>query len=126
MFQVATRASKAKNGFIEPTDLPRPFRLAWSRWPEVPGTPPASWQEPSTLLASQTRHPLSEATMPAAINPFVYMQQIAGRLPSLTDRREIETLLDEVEYLYDALDPEMQEPAAQLIEDLRRRLALAA
>ena len=64
--------------------------------------------------------------MTAAINPFVYMQQIAGRLPSLTDRREIETLLDEVEYLYDALDPEMQEPAAQLIEDLRRRLALAA
>jgi hypothetical protein len=50
------------------------------------------------------------------------MQQVAGRLPQLTDRREIETLLDEVEYLYEALDPEFQEAATQLIEQLRHRL----
>jgi hypothetical protein len=55
------------------------------------------------------------------VNPFMYMQQVAGRLPQLTDRREIETLLDEVEYLYEALDPELQEAAMQLIEQLRQR-----
>lgn len=62
----------------------------------------------------------------SGVNPFVYMQQVAGRLPSLSDRREIETLLDEVEYLYDALDPELQEPATQLIEQLRKRLEAAS
>jgi len=62
----------------------------------------------------------------SGVNPFAYMQQVAGRLPSLCDRREIETLLDEVEYLYDALDPELQGPAGQLIEQLRRRLEAAS
>jgi hypothetical protein len=60
------------------------------------------------------------------VHPFVYMQQVAGRLPQLTDRREIETLLDEVEYLYEALDPEFQEAATQLIEQLRQRLGAAS
>ena len=56
------------------------------------------------------------------INPYAYLQQVAGRLPHLTERREIETLLDEVEYLYEAIEPELQEPATQLIEQLRKRL----
>jgi hypothetical protein len=55
------------------------------------------------------------------VHPFVYMQQVAGRLAQLTNRHEIETLLDEVEYLYEALDPELQEAAMQLIEQLRQR-----
>lgn len=59
------------------------------------------------------------------INPFAYLQQVAGRLPTLSDRSEIETLLDEVEYLYDTLEPELQEPAVQLIEQLRLRLESA-
>ena len=62
----------------------------------------------------------------SGVNPFAYLQQVAGRLPTLNDRREIETLLDEVEYLYDALDPELQGPAAQLIEQLRQRLEAAS
>jgi hypothetical protein len=56
------------------------------------------------------------------INPYAYMQQVAGRLPFLTERLEIEILLDEVEYLYEAIEPELQGPATQLIEQLRKRL----
>ena len=49
------------------------------------------------------------------VNPYAYLQQVAGRLTQLTDRSEIETLLDEVEYLYEVLDPELQDSAEQLI-----------
>lgn len=60
------------------------------------------------------------------INPYAYMQQVAGRLTQLTDRNEIETLLDEVEYLYEVIDPELQESADQLIAQLRSRLEAAS
>jgi len=60
------------------------------------------------------------------VNPYAYMQQVAGRLTQLTDRREIETLLDEVEYLYEVIDPELQESADQLIAQLRSRLEAAS
>lgn len=56
------------------------------------------------------------------VNPYIYLQQVAGRLTQLTERNEIETLLDEVEYLYEILDPELQEPAEQLLAQLRARL----
>jgi len=59
------------------------------------------------------------------VNPYAYMQQVAGRLTQLTERREIETLLDEVEYLYEVIDPELQESADQLIAQLRSRLEAA-
>jgi hypothetical protein len=60
------------------------------------------------------------------VNPYVYMQQVAGRLTQLTDRSEIETLLDEVEYLYEVIDPELQESADLLIAQLRSRLEAAS
>ena len=60
------------------------------------------------------------------VNPYVYMQQVAGRLTQLTDRSEIETLLDEVEYLYEVLDPELQDSAEQLIAQLHSRLEAAS
>jgi hypothetical protein len=60
------------------------------------------------------------------VNPYVYLQQVAGRLTQLTDRSEIETLLDEVEYLYEVLDPELQDSAEQLIGQLRSRLEVAS
>jgi hypothetical protein len=59
------------------------------------------------------------------IDPFAYLQQVARRMGQLTDRREIEIVLDEVEYLFDALDPEFQDPASQLIEQLRAKLERA-
>ena len=60
------------------------------------------------------------------VNPYVYMQQVAGRLTQLTERSEIETLLDEVEYLYEVIDPELQESADLLIAQLRSRLKAAS
>ncbi len=60
------------------------------------------------------------------VNPYAYMQQVAGRLTQLTDWNEIETLLDEVEYLYEVIDPELQESADQLIAQLRSRLEAAS
>ncbi|HWS12630.1 MAG TPA: hypothetical protein VN279_07535 [Rhodocyclaceae bacterium] len=60
------------------------------------------------------------------ISPYAYMQQVAMRMHDLTERKEIETVLDEVEYLFEVLDPEMQDAAYQLIEQLRAKLAQAA
>ena len=62
------------------------------------------------------------------IDPHVYIQQVARKMAdpaALQDRKEIETMLDEVEYLYDILDPEMQDGAEQLIAQLRARLEKA-
>jgi hypothetical protein len=60
------------------------------------------------------------------LSPYAYMQQVAMRMHDLTERQEIETVLDEVEYLFEVLDPEMQDAAYQLIEQLRAKLAQAA
>jgi hypothetical protein len=50
------------------------------------------------------------------------MQQVAGVVDTLNDRDRINTILDELEYLYEVLDPELQPLADDLIERLRRRL----
>ncbi|MCU0765841.1 MAG: hypothetical protein MUE39_00505 [Gammaproteobacteria bacterium] len=57
------------------------------------------------------------------VDPYAYMQQVAGALDALADRRKIDTLLDELEYLYEVLDPELQPLADDLIARLRGRLA---
>jgi len=56
------------------------------------------------------------------VDPYAYMQQVAGVVDTLTDRDRINTILDELEYLYEVLDPELQPLADDLIERLRRRL----
>jgi len=56
------------------------------------------------------------------INPFAYMQQVASRLNNLNTRTEVETVLDEIEYLYEVMDPELQPLADDLIARLRERL----
>jgi hypothetical protein len=53
------------------------------------------------------------------------MQQVAGVIDRLDDRAQINTILDELEYLYEVLDPELQPLADGLIERLRRRLEQA-
>ena len=63
--------------------------------------------------------------IPQGIDAIAWMQQLAGRVDRLETRAEIEAALDDVEYLMDALDPELQEPAYQLVEVLRRRLEQA-
>ena len=63
---------------------------------------------------------------PEGIDSVAWMQQLAGRLDKLEGRAEIEAALDDVEYLMDALDPELQGPAYQLVEALRHKLEQAS
>lgn len=60
--------------------------------------------------------------MSNGLDPYAYMQQVAGVLDGLDDRARINTILDELEYLYEVLDPELQPLADDLLERLRRRL----
>ena len=60
------------------------------------------------------------------INPIGYLHQVATQMDQLTDRKEIETVLDEVEYLFEVIPPDMQDLAEQVIEQLRRKLAAAS
>lgn len=58
-------------------------------------------------------------------DPYRYLQMVARKMAepgALRERQEIETLLDEVEYIYEILDPEMQGGAEQLMAQLRARL----
>jgi hypothetical protein len=62
------------------------------------------------------------------IDPYRYLQQVAQKLAepgALQERGEIETVLDEVEYLFEVLEPEMQDGAEHLIAELRARLERA-
>ncbi len=60
------------------------------------------------------------------IDPYAYMQQVAIKMDELTARQEIETVLDEMEYLFEVIPPEMQDNAEKLISMLREKLAAAS
>ena len=57
------------------------------------------------------------------IDPYAYMNQVAAKLDSLTRRDQVEKALDDVEYLFEVIPPEMQDQAETLIDVLRRRLS---
>jgi hypothetical protein len=57
------------------------------------------------------------------IDPYAYLQQVAIRMPELNARAEIEQVLDEVEYLFEVIPPDMQDNAEKLITLLREKLA---
>lgn len=57
------------------------------------------------------------------IDPIAYLNQVSTRMDTLTKRHEIETVLDEVEYLFEVIPPELQDLAEPIIEALRKRLA---
>jgi hypothetical protein len=59
------------------------------------------------------------------IDPYAYMQQVAVKMDQLNGRDEIETVLDELEYLFEVIPPEMQDNAEKLISMLREKLAAA-
>jgi len=58
----------------------------------------------------------------SGIDPYSYMQQVATQMHELNTRDEIETALDELEYLFEVIPPEMQDNAEQLITMLREKL----
>ena len=61
----------------------------------------------------------------SGIDPYAYMQQVAMQMHELKSRSDIETALDELEYLFEVISPEMQDNAEQLIATLREKLANA-
>ena len=56
------------------------------------------------------------------VDPLGYLQQVGAHMDRLTTRAEIETVLDEVEYLYEVMDPELQPLADDVIARLRHKL----
>ncbi len=58
----------------------------------------------------------------SGIDPYAYLQQVALCLPDLGSRAELETVLDELEYLFEVIPPEMQDSAEQLITRVRAKL----
>ena len=56
------------------------------------------------------------------LDPNAYVQQVTIRLNELTARDEIETVLDELENLFEVIPPETQDSAEQLISVLRQKL----
>jgi hypothetical protein len=59
------------------------------------------------------------------VDPWAFMQDLAGRVDGMRERNDIERALDDREYLMEMLDPELQEPAYGLAERLRAKLGQA-
>ena len=62
----------------------------------------------------------------SGVTPYRTLHDIARARPPLPGRAEIEAALDELEYLFEVMPPEMQEYAEPVIEALRRKLAEAS
>ena len=62
----------------------------------------------------------------SGVDPYAYMQQVSAKMHELTSKSEIETVLDELEYLFEIIPPEMQDNAEKLISLLREKLANAS
>ena len=60
-------------------------------------------------------------TMPG-VDPYGYLTEVSRAMDTLTQRDEIETALDEVEYLFEVIPPELQDLAEPIIEALRKKL----
>ena len=55
----------------------------------------------------------------SGVTPYISMNRIAARLDELDTFESITEALDEVEYLFEVIPPELQEPAETLIALLR-------
>lgn len=58
----------------------------------------------------------------SGVTPYISMNKIAARLDELDTFESITEALDEVEYLFEVIPPELQEPAETLIALLRGKL----
>lgn len=56
------------------------------------------------------------------VDPYSYLAEVSRRIDTLTQRDQIETVLDEVEYLFEVIPPELQDLAEPIIEALRKKL----
>jgi len=57
------------------------------------------------------------------VNPYTYLAEVSRSIDTLTQRDQIETVLDEVEYLFEVIPPELQDLAEPIIETLRKKLS---
>ena len=60
--------------------------------------------------------------MTPGVDPYRYLAEVSRNLDTLTERAKIETVLDEVEYLFEVIPPELQDLAEPVIETLRKKL----
>lgn len=58
----------------------------------------------------------------SGITPYITIQKIAARLKDMDTRDEVNDALDEVEYLFEVIPPELQDPVETLITQLRDKL----
>jgi len=56
------------------------------------------------------------------VDPYSYLAKVSMMMDTLTQRDEIETVLDEVEYLFEVIPPELQDLAEPIIQALRKKL----
>lgn len=59
----------------------------------------------------------------SGVDPYAFMQQVSMQMHEYRTRGEIEAALDELEYLFEVIPPEMQDGAEKLIGMLRDRLS---
>lgn len=56
------------------------------------------------------------------MEPYRYLVKVAETMNSFDSREEITQVLDELEFLYEALEPEFQDMADDLMSQLTARL----
>ncbi len=57
-----------------------------------------------------------------ATNPYKYLEQVSELFETLNSREDINQVLDELEFLYDLIEPEFQDQVSDLINRLTNRL----
>jgi hypothetical protein len=58
----------------------------------------------------------------SGVTPYITLAQIAARMKDMNTYEEVNEALDEVEYLFEVIPPELQDPAETLISQLREKL----
>jgi len=58
----------------------------------------------------------------SGVTPYITLEQIAARMKDMDTYEAVNEALDEVEYLFEVIPPELQEPAETLIAQLRNKL----
>lgn len=56
-----------------------------------------------------------------SVDPWAFMQDLPGRIFGVAGCRDIERALDDLEYLKEVPDPELQDPAYARVERLRAK-----
>lgn len=57
-----------------------------------------------------------------ATNPYKYLEQVSELFDTLNTREEINQVIDELEFIFDLIDPEFQDQVSELINRLTQRL----